>query len=236
MARALAPYPTMLLLDEPFASLDSELRRNLHRELREMLVQNPVPVMLVTHDREEALALGDSVQVIDDGHVLTTGNPLKILGQPGQGRVARMVGVENTFDLTITQRNPIDGTMTCSGQGLNLEVPLDSHTTGNNTPNGAHNRVTVGIRASDIIISKDDLIGSSARNRIEGHVISVEPRPPGYTVILNCGTGDVESLLHCHITGSALEELEIKRGQKLWAVFKASSCFLVDAYEQTTPI
>ncbi|KAA1283040.1 MAG: hypothetical protein EGP13_03805 [SAR202 cluster bacterium] len=59
---------------------------------------------------------------------------------------------------------------------------------------------------------------------------------PGYTVILNCGTGDVESLLHCHITGSALEELEIKRGQKLWAVFKASSCFLVDAYEQTTPI
>ena len=236
LARALAPYPTMLLLDEPFASLDSELRRNLHRELREMLIQNPVPVMLVTHDREEALALGDSVQVIDDGHVLTTGNPLKILGQPGQGRVARMVGVENTFDLTITQRNPIDGTMTCSGQGLNLEVPLDSHTTGNNTPNGAHNRVTVGIRASDIIISKDDLIGSSARNRIEGHVISVEPRPPGYTVILNCGTGDVESLLHCHITGSALEELEIKRGQKLWAVFKASSCFLVDAYEQTTPI
>ncbi|MBC8281643.1 MAG: ABC transporter ATP-binding protein [Chloroflexi bacterium] len=229
LARALAPRPTMLLLDEPFASLDSELRRNLRRELRAMLVQSPVPVMLVTHDREEALALGDSVQVINEGQILATGEPLDVLGQPGQGRVARLVGVENLFDLAITERNPRDGTMTCVGQGLQLEVPLDSHITGNTPPSGKQDRVTIGIRASDIIVAKDELTGSSARNRLQGEVISVESRPPGYAVTLNVAG---ESL-RCHITGGALEEMGIQSGQKLWAVFKASSCFLVDEHGRT---
>jgi len=223
LARALAPEPAMLLLDEPFASLDAELRRTLRREIRAMLVQSPVPVMLVTHDREEALALGDSVQVIDEGRTLVTGDPLEVLGQPGQGRVARLVGVENLFDLIVHERNPRDGTMTCIGPGLQLEVPLDAHITGSSTPEGQQDRVTVAIRASDIILAKEDLSGSSARNRLPGHVISIESRPPGYAVTLDCGQP-----MRCHITGAALEEMGIQTGQQLWAVFKASSCFLVD--------
>ena len=223
LARALAPNPAMLLLDEPFASLDAELRRTLRRELREMLAQSPVPVMLVTHDREEALALGDSVQVIDQGRSLVTGDPLEVLGQPGMGRVARLVGVENLFDLTVEQRNPRDGTMTCVGQGLRLEVPLDAHIPGGEAAETGPDRVTVGIRASDIILAKEELTGSSARNRLRGLVVSVESRPPGYAVTLDCGQP-----LRCHITGASLEEMGIQTGQELWAVFKASSCFLVD--------
>ena len=229
LARALASRPAMLLLDEPFASLDAELRRSLRRELRAMLAQSPVPVMLVTHDREEALALGDSVQVINEGRTLVTGDPLEVLGQPGQGRVARLVGVENLFDLAVQERNPRDGTMTCVGPGLQLEVPLDSHVSGGSGPEGGQDRVTVGIRASDIILAKEDLAGSSARNRLPGQVVSVESRPPGYAVTLNCGNvGDCGQPLRCHITGAALEEMGIRTGQRLWAVFKASSCFLVD--------
>lgn len=223
LARALASEPTMLLLDEPFASLDAELRRVLRRELRAMLAQSPVPVMLVTHDREEALALGDSVQVINEGRTLVTGEPLDVLGQPGQGRIARLVGVENLFDLTVQERNPRDGTMTCVGPGLRLEVPLDSQISESGTPDGGQDRVTVGIRASDIILAKEDLPGSSARNRLPGQVLSVESRPPGYAVTLDCGQP-----MRCHITGAALEEMGIQPGQRLWAVFKASSCFLVD--------
>ena len=223
LARALAPQPEMLLLDEPFASLDSELRRNLRQEIRTMLIRSPVPVMLVTHDREEALALGDAVQVIHEGRGLVTGNPLEVLGQPGQGRVASLVGVENLFDLSIEERNPRDGTMTCAGPALRIEVPLDSHVSGNASPNGKQELVTVGIRASDIILSKEDLVGSSARNRLPGQVISIESYPPGYAVTLDCGQS-----LRCHITGASLEEMEIQPGQRLWAVFKASSCFLVD--------
>ena len=63
LARALAPGPDLLLLDEPFASVDLELRRILRAELRSMLARSPIPVILVTHDREEALSLADSVQV-----------------------------------------------------------------------------------------------------------------------------------------------------------------------------
>jgi molybdopterin-binding protein len=113
--------------------------------------------------------------------------------------------------------------MTCVGPGLQLEVPLDSHTPAGASQEGGPDRVTVGIRASDIILAKQDLTGSSARNRLPGQVVSVESRPPGYAVTLDCG-----ELLRCHITGAALEEMGIKTGQRLWAVFKASSCFLVD--------
>ncbi|PKB72383.1 MAG: hypothetical protein BZY87_00615 [SAR202 cluster bacterium Io17-Chloro-G6] len=229
LARALAPNPEMLLLDEPFASLDAELRRTLRRELRAMLAHTPIPVMLVTHDREEALALGDRAQVINEGRTLVTGDPLEVLGQPGQGRVARLVGVENLFDLAVQGRNPRDGTMTCVGPGLRLEVPLDSNISGGESPEGAEDRVTVGIRASDIILAQQELSGSSARNQLRGRVVSVESRPPGYAVTLDCGQP-----LRCHITGAALEEMGIQGGQLLWAVFKASSCFLVDGIRPPT--
>ena len=233
LARALAPRPAMLLLDEPFASLDSELRRNLRRELRVMLAQSPVPVMLVTHDREEALALGDSVQVINEGRTLVTGEPLAVLGQPGQGRIARLVGVENLFNLTIAERNPQDGTMSCIGQGLHLEVPLDSRITEGGGPEVDQDRVTVGIRASDIILAKEDLSGSSARNRLQGEVIAVESRPPGYAITLKLSSDHDPEILRCHITGAALDEMGIRVGHQLWAVFKASSCFLVDEEQPT---
>ena len=73
LARALAPAPQALLLDEPFASLDAELRRALQGELRAILSRSNLPVILVTHDREEALALGDAVQVIAEGRTLSKG-------------------------------------------------------------------------------------------------------------------------------------------------------------------
>ena len=220
LARALATAPEILLLDEPFAALDAELRRTVRRELRALLASNPVPVILVTHDREEALALGDSVQVIDGGRTVAEGEPLEVLGQPGQARVARLVGVENLFRMNIESRQPRDGTMTCRGAGLRLEAPLGDLAP---TESGQTGAVTVGIRASDIILTTSEPVGSSARNRIPGTVVGIERRPPGYTVELDCG-----GPLRCQVTGASLEEMGIHKGQRLWAVFKASSCFLVD--------
>ena len=243
LGRALAPNPEVLLLDEPFASLDMELRRIFRRELRSTLAESNVPVLLVTHDREEALALADSIQVIDGGKPLAQGNPLDVLGQPGQERVANLVGVENLFPLTVESRNPRNGTMVCVGGGLRIEVPLYASQP-NSGPAGvlardasatdtgaaaklealeeANDLVTVGIRASDIILSVREILGSTARNRLRGVVTNVELVPSGYQVTLDCGL-----LLRCQITGAALDELNIRPGLDLWAVFKASSCFLV---------
>ncbi len=223
LARALATDPAMLLLDEPFASLDAELRRSIRQEIRAMLVRSPVPVMLVTHDHEEALALGDSVQVLEGGHPLVTGDPMDVLGQPGQGRVAQLMGVENLFELYVQERNLHDGTMTCLGSGMQIEVPLDTNISSSSAYQVVQNKITVGIRASDIILSQTEILGTSARNRLPGQVISIESRPPGFAVTLDCGQA-----LRCNITGASMEEMNIELGQTLWAVFKASSCFLVD--------
>ena len=222
IARALAPEPDLLLLDEPFGALDVELRRVLRRELRSILARSPIPVLLVTHDREEALAMADSVQVIDEGVTIARGNPLEILGQPGQGRVARLVGVENLFHLSVESRNRRDGTMMCIGDNLRIEVPLDEPAPAPGPDRLDGDQVAVAIRASDIILADRELTGSSARNRLRGVVTSVELRAPGYEVTLDCGQP-----LRCHITGAALEEMKIQTGLTLWAVFKASSCFIV---------
>ncbi len=220
LARALATGPEILLLDEPFAALDAELRRTVRRELRSLLASQPAPAIVVTHDREEALALGDEVQVIDGGRTVASGQPLDVFGQPGQSGVARLVGVENMFRMDVESRQPRDGTMTCRGEGLRLEVPLGEAV---QPGSGGTDTVTVGIRASDIILATVEPVGSSARNRILGTVASIEARPPGYTVELDCG-----GHLRCQVTGAALEEMGLHVGQPLWAVFKASSCFLVD--------
>ena len=216
LARALAPAPDLLLLDEPFSSLDMELRRELGAQLLATVQQLNVPAIMVTHSREEALALGDAVQVIDDGKTVAQGTPLAVLEQPGQGRVARLVGVENLLEMRVTARLPQDGTMICAAGESSLETPLaDGCAVGD--------AVTVGVRASDIILASGPLPQSSARNTWAGVVTSVDLRPPGYQVELDCdGTP-----LRCHITGASLEAMSIEPGRPLWAIFKASSCFLL---------
>ena len=222
LARALAPEPALLLLDEPFNSLDVELRRTLRREVRASLRETRTPAILVTHDIEEAISMGDLVQVIDQGRVQAAGSPLAILGQPGQGRIARLVGVENLLSLQVASRHPQDGTMVCvgnspgsQGEALQLEVPLSDVDRGE--------WVTVGIRASDVILADAEPRGSSARNRLPGVVSDIQLRPPGYEVTLTCRGAE----LKCHITGTSLNEMGVTPGDNLWAVFKASSCFLV---------
>ena len=216
LARALAPAPDLLLLDEPFSSLDMELRRTLGADLRATVHELGIPVIMVTHSREEALALGDAVQIIDGGKTVAEGPPLSVLEQPGQGRVARLVGVENLLRMRVAARLPQDGTMVCESAGRALETPLaDGCAVGD--------AVTVGIRASDIILASGSLPQSSARNTWAGVVTSISLRPPGYEVQLDCdGT-----VLRCHITGASLDAMGIETGQPLWAIFKASSCFLL---------
>lgn len=216
LARALAPSPDLLLLDEPFSSLDMELRRTLGSELRATIRELNIPVIMVTHSREEALALGDAVQIIDAGRVVAEGPPLAILEQPGQGQVARLVGVENLLQMRVAARLPQDGTMVCEAGERALETPLaDGCAVGD--------AVTVGIRASDIILATGPLPQSSARNTWPGVVSAVDLRPPGYEVALDCAG----TVLRCHITGASLDAMGIATGQPLWAIFKASSCFLL---------
>ena len=214
LARALAPRPRLLLLDEPFSALDAELRRSLRAELHALQASWDIPVILVTHDREEALALGHRVQVIEWGRAVLEGDPLQVLGQPPSALVARLVGVENLYQGRILSRSAQNGTMLCQIEDVRLEVPLAE--VAEEAP------VTLGIRARDVLLATRRPEGLSARNVLWGNIRSLEVRSPGVQVAVECGI-TVRSL----VTQEAVRELSLEPGKRVWVVLKASSCFLV---------
>jgi len=88
VARALAREPAVLLLDEPFSAVDRPTRRRLHAELAELRQAVRIPIVLVTHDIDEAVALADRICVLDRGETLQTGRPADLLAAPANARVA----------------------------------------------------------------------------------------------------------------------------------------------------
>jgi putative spermidine/putrescine transport system ATP-binding protein len=95
LARALAGGPKILLLDEPLGALDAILRVSLREELEELLSKLGVTTVMVTHDQDEAMALGDLIVVMKDGRVEQTGSPSEIYHQPKTSFVAGFVGGSN---------------------------------------------------------------------------------------------------------------------------------------------
>ncbi len=102
LARAVAPRPKVLLLDEPFGSLDSALRVQVRAEVHRLLVEVGITTIFVTHDQEEAFVLGDQVAVMRDGRILQIGRPNELYERPVDPWVAGFVGMANL--LTGTRR------------------------------------------------------------------------------------------------------------------------------------
>lgn len=98
LARALAPDPQLLMLDEPLAALDRSLRVELQSELRAVLHSAGIPVIYVTHDQEEALSISDRVVVMNQGLIEQVGPPFEIYNFPKTAFVAQFVGTLNSFD------------------------------------------------------------------------------------------------------------------------------------------
>ncbi|MBG6055091.1 iron(III) transport system ATP-binding protein [Salinibacterium sp. CAN_S4] len=92
LARALAPKPEVLLLDEPFAALDTQLRGSLRLEVAELLRAQRTTSILVTHDQEEALSLADRVAVMRDGRIIHSGTPAEVYDRPVSRWAASFVG------------------------------------------------------------------------------------------------------------------------------------------------
>lgn len=97
LARALAPEPDVVLLDEPFSSLDASLRAGLRRDVHAILREVGATAILVTHDQEEALSMADRVAVMRDGKIVQTGGPQEIYWRPTERWVAEFVGDVNVM-------------------------------------------------------------------------------------------------------------------------------------------
>lgn len=91
VARALARSPGVLLLDEPFAAVDRRTRRRLQQDLAELRSSLRIPILLVTHDLDEARALADQMSVLHEGQILQTGTPEEVMRRPASERVAEIL-------------------------------------------------------------------------------------------------------------------------------------------------
>lgn len=101
IARALASEPGVLLLDEPTRGLDAQRKREFHELLRELQERAPVPMLLVTHDLEECLALADRMYLLDAGRVMAEGRPANLLESPPSVRAARLLGQHHVMEVEL---------------------------------------------------------------------------------------------------------------------------------------
>lgn len=108
LARALAPQPDLILMDEPFSNLDVELRERLSSEVRHILKKQGITAVLVTHDQQEAFALGDQVGVMCDGKLLQWDTPYNLYHEPNCKFVADFIGQGIFLDGTLTAPDTVD--------------------------------------------------------------------------------------------------------------------------------
>jgi iron(III) transport system ATP-binding protein len=101
LARALAIRPKLVLLDEPFSSLDASLRVSMRRDIARVLAQTHTPSIIVTHDQDEALSLANQVVILDEGHALAHGSPADLYRTPVSAAAARYLGAANLLSAVI---------------------------------------------------------------------------------------------------------------------------------------
>ena len=103
LARALAPDPELMLLDEPFSGLDARLRDRLRDETLDLLKARGVAAVIVTHDPEEAMRMGDRLAVMSEGRIVQCGTPLELYRHPGNAFVAGFLGEVERFEGRVEQ-------------------------------------------------------------------------------------------------------------------------------------
>jgi molybdate transport system ATP-binding protein len=220
LARTLVTDPAVLLLDEPLAALDAPTKAKIIDDLREWNREHRIPILYVTHSREEVFALGERVIVLDNGRIVAQGTPHEVLSAPQVEAVAQLAGFENIFDAVVEAVRPERGTMTCHlltdehRSHVVLETPL--------VRGGVGSVMRVGVRAGDILLATVAPVGLSARNVLPGRISSIEQRDVIVAARVNCR---VE--MEVHLTLAARDSLQLVSGKEVWLVIKTHSCHLM---------
>jgi len=204
LARALAIKPKVLLLDEPLSALDPETREKVQQELREIRNKLNQTIIHVTHDFEEAVALGERIAVLGNGCIMQVGTAEEIFCQPKSEFVARFAMTRNIFAGEVRDGGDEGAIIDIGGALIQAVTNLRGH---------RH----ASVRPEDILISTQPFV-SSARNSFVGTITDVVSK--GSTV---CLTVNVPPDFVCLVTRRSFEEMELRRGGKAYVTFKASA-------------
>jgi iron(III) transport system ATP-binding protein len=180
LARALAREPALVLLDEPFSSLDAALRLSVRSDIAGVLRESGSTVVLVTHDQQEAMSLADHVAVLRGGHIAQVGTPRDLYLRPVDPEMAAFVGEANLVSATV--------------RGTEATTALGTMTAGPGRPEG---RAVVLIRPEQISVDLDPrsgMPGEVVEQSYLGHDSMLTVRP-----LTDCGS----DRLRVRVTGSA---------------------------------
>jgi tungstate transport system ATP-binding protein len=213
LARALVLEPELLLLDEPFSALDQPSREALIEDLGAILRVDRVTTVFVTHDRGEALALGDRVGVMMDGRILQLDTPAQVFRAPVSEAVARFVGVETILDCRVVEFDGEISVLEVGGRHVEVAQPA-----------AAGETVRLCLRPEDVTLLAADPgeRGSSARNHLAGRVVRILPSGPHLRVTVDCGF-----VLAALVTHRSAESLRLGEGVPVVAQFKATAPHLL---------
>ena len=213
LARALVVEPELLLLDEPFSSLDQPTRETLIGDLGQILREERVTAVLVTHDRAEAMALGDRVGVLMGGRLLQLDEAAQVFRAPASEEIARFVGVETILDCRVVDRDGMLSVLEAGGQTLQVAQPAEPG-----------EWVRLCLRPEDVTLfpGAPKPGASSAFNRLGGRVQRVVPAAPHVRVIVDCGFPLVALM-----TQRSVEEQRLWEGAQVTAHFTTTAPHLL---------
>jgi len=220
LARAFATNPEVMLLDEPLSALDAKLRQELRIELKRILRAVGCTTIVVTHDQEEAMSLGDTVIVMSQGRVMQEGPPTEIYKNPKTKFVAEFIGRSNWFSGTLGE---INGDGTCrfeTTEGLSFLVP---------TPDGAvsgSQDYEICVRPERIHTSYSSALAkeSGALNRITGTMSDVAHLGADIHLVIETGGGRLITASEQYL-GQGLEQ----SGEAVELTFRPMDCIVVPA-------
>jgi molybdopterin-binding protein len=215
LARALAPRPDILLLDEPLAAVDPRGRTRLRRELRALQRELSLTVLHVTHDFGEAGTLGDLAILLDGGRMVQAAAPETLFRRPASAAAAEFLGAENVY---VGSATPLEagadgeaGTMLFRSGSLSLvgvgETAAVAHAV---------------IRGEDVVLARERTGASSARNVLEGVVAEVVTH--GALARVTLDVGDLP--LVATLTAGSVSELRLLPGSRAVATIKATAVHL----------
>jgi molybdate transport system ATP-binding protein len=223
LARALIERPKALLLDEPFTALDSSLRFEMRRLLQEVRNEFEIPVVLVTHDFEDAYLLGDHIMIYINGRVEQAGQRDDIFQKPRSRKVAQILGLKNLFRAKVINKDEHLRRFILEVNGLRFSVPTGLY----------QDRIEVGteadlfIRPEEVMILREGkLVKDSLRQNIfEGRILNIADKERYHTVYFQTAEGKIP--FEISIPNYAFRNLHLSTGKMARIALREESLWVM---------